>query len=323
MSLGYQKLSLVLFFLAATSCQSFNSKTISAGNSRSAPTPGATAAPSPSINQVEFPPEMQKETSLENLRVQNPEAPKIGLILGPGGLRAYAHVGVLQEFAQQGVPIQAILGLEMGALVGGIFSSKAQPFDVEWQMSKLKEENFFKKSFIGQHVQDVTALQKFMDEYFSGLKFEDSKISFSCPSYQLNKRQTVMINKGSLSAGIPFCLASNPLFKPHQNSVAALQALNSSVQYLRSRQVQMIFYVSLLDDKPGSFVSPLDGPSNLMWNFVSQSLENQYASAHQVIRVPMTGFELTDFDKRNQMIQKGREAAKVFLLELKKQWEFK
>ena len=67
-------------------------------------------------------------------------APKIGLILGPGALRAYAHVGVVQEFAKQKMPIHAIAGIELGALVAAIYANKGQPYDVEWQMMKLKEE---------------------------------------------------------------------------------------------------------------------------------------------------------------------------------------
>jgi NTE family protein len=237
-------------------------------------------------------------------------------------MRSFAHIGVLQEFNRQGIPLQAVVGIETGALVGAIYSLKAQPFDVEWQMSKIKEEVFFKRSFMGKQTQDVTALQSFLNEYFSSQKFEDTKVNFSCPSFLLSKKQTLMINKGSLNSGLLFCMPFPPLFKPYQNSTAAVQALNSSVQYLRSKQVEMILYVSLLDDKPGSYISPAESDHNLMWNFVSQSLENQYSSAQQVIHVPLQGFELTAFDKRNQMIQKGREAAQAFLTELKKQWEF-
>ena len=47
-----------------------------------------------------------------------PGEPKIVLALGAGGVRGLAHIGVLQVFREEGIPIHAIAGTSMGAMVG-------------------------------------------------------------------------------------------------------------------------------------------------------------------------------------------------------------
>ncbi len=49
--------------------------------------------------------------------------PRIGLVLGGGGARGAAHIGVLKELERQRIPIDAIAGTSMGAIVGGLYAS--------------------------------------------------------------------------------------------------------------------------------------------------------------------------------------------------------
>ncbi len=51
------------------------------------------------------------------------ERPRIGLVLGGGGARGAAHIGVLRELERHRVPIDAIAGTSMGAIVGGLYAS--------------------------------------------------------------------------------------------------------------------------------------------------------------------------------------------------------
>ena len=47
---------------------------------------------------------------------------KIGLVLGAGGARGVAHLGVLQALEENGIKVDIITGCSMGALVGGLYS---------------------------------------------------------------------------------------------------------------------------------------------------------------------------------------------------------
>lgn len=52
-----------------------------------------------------------------------PDRPRIGLVLSGGGARGLAHVGVLQALEEQHIPVDAIAGTSMGAVVGGLYAS--------------------------------------------------------------------------------------------------------------------------------------------------------------------------------------------------------
>ena len=51
------------------------------------------------------------------------ERPRVGLVLGGGGARGAAHIGVLQELERMRIPVDAIAGTSMGAIVGGLYAS--------------------------------------------------------------------------------------------------------------------------------------------------------------------------------------------------------
>ena len=59
------------------------------------------------------------------------DRPRIGLVLGGGGARGAAHVGVLRELERQRVPIDAIAGTSMGAIIGGLYASGMSPDELE------------------------------------------------------------------------------------------------------------------------------------------------------------------------------------------------
>ena len=67
------------------------------------------------------------------------ERPRIGLVLGGGGARGAAHVGVLKELERLQIPIDAIAGTSMGAIVGGLYASGMSPAELE---SVVKDLNW-------------------------------------------------------------------------------------------------------------------------------------------------------------------------------------
>ena len=63
--------------------------------------------------------------------------PRIGLVLGGGGARGAAHIGVLKELERYRIPIDAIAGTSMGAIVGGLYASGMTPDELEQLVSSL------------------------------------------------------------------------------------------------------------------------------------------------------------------------------------------
>lgn len=59
------------------------------------------------------------------------ERPRVGLVLSGGGARGLAHVGVLRVLEEQRVPIDAVAGTSMGAVIGGLYASGMTPAEIE------------------------------------------------------------------------------------------------------------------------------------------------------------------------------------------------
>ncbi len=235
--------------------------------------------------------------------------PKVGLILGPGAMRAYAHVGVVQEFAKQRLPVHVVVGMEMGALVAAIYANKAQPYDVEWQMMKLKESDVIQKNMLSQSLKpgEVHSLHEFINLSLSSAKAENSKISFACPALQLEKQQVLMMNRGNYSDMLPYCLAFPPLFKPYQQNVAGILSLKAAVDYVRSKGATYVIYVDLLSGS--AKIHGAEAEAQIIWSLAADSLGRSEKGVDYVVHVPLKDTDLLDFSHRKEVMQKGQRAA--------------
>jgi NTE family protein len=73
-----------------------------------------------------------------------PHRPRIGLVLSGGGARGAAHIGVLKVLEENHVPIDAIAGTSMGAVVGGLYASGLTADDIEHVMESVDWQDAFR-----------------------------------------------------------------------------------------------------------------------------------------------------------------------------------
>ena len=93
--------------------------------------------------------------SMAAATAQNPtEAPRtrIGLVLSGGGARGLAHVGVLKVLEAERIPIDAIAGTSMGAIVGGLYASGMSATELEHELLKVEWANVFAARVDRQHL---------------------------------------------------------------------------------------------------------------------------------------------------------------------------
>src|ERR1700683_4335841 len=64
----------------------------------------------------------------------------VGVYLGPGAMRSFAHIGVLRVLQRNQIPIVAIGGMEWGSIVAASYALSKGVNEVEWEMMKLKKE---------------------------------------------------------------------------------------------------------------------------------------------------------------------------------------
>ncbi|HWM66227.1 MAG TPA: patatin-like phospholipase family protein, partial [Steroidobacteraceae bacterium] len=92
-----------------------------------------------------------------------PHRPRIGLVLSGGGARGAAHVGVLKVLEQLHIPIDAIAGTSMGAVVGGLYASGFSPHEIESIMTSLNWQDAFRDR---PPREDLTFRRKLEDQNF-------------------------------------------------------------------------------------------------------------------------------------------------------------
>ena len=80
------------------------------------------------------------------------DRPRIGLVLGGGGARGVAHIGVLRELENLRVPIDAIAGTSMGAIVGGLYASGKTPAQLEDLVTSLDWRDSFQDTTSREHM---------------------------------------------------------------------------------------------------------------------------------------------------------------------------
>jgi NTE family protein len=70
--------------------------------------------------------------------------PRIGLVLSGGGARGAAHIGVLKVLEELHIPIDAVAGTSMGAVVGGLYASGLTAREIETTMTSLNWQEAFR-----------------------------------------------------------------------------------------------------------------------------------------------------------------------------------
>ncbi len=142
---------------------------------------------------------------------------KIGLALGSGGARGIAHIGVLEVLEEYGIPIDAIAGTSIGAVVGALYAvgiPLKQLKDFSLSLNRKKTMALFDPTlnfsgmFSGKRI--ITLLKELGLE---GVTFSDLKIPFSAVATDMYSGKKVIINRGSVvmavraSSSIPMVFA--------------------------------------------------------------------------------------------------------------------
>ncbi|MBE5756245.1 MAG: hypothetical protein E7342_00425 [Clostridiales bacterium] len=107
----------------------------------------------------------------------------IGLVLGSGGARGVAHVGVLKALDDNGIKVDLITGSSMGSVVGGAYAIGMSPDEMLSEFVALKKMDLLDLSvnpLKNQALLKSVKLQKIIEKYFGETKFNELKIPFAC-----------------------------------------------------------------------------------------------------------------------------------------------
>ena len=149
---------------------------------------------------------------------ENKTAKEISLVLGSGGARGLAHIGVIQELEAAGLKIKSICGSSMGALVGGIYAMGKLDEYESW-VRGLSQSDIFSLldwNFSGGGLVKGQALIKKLSDLLGEKDIEELDIDFTAVAVNLNRSTEVWISEGKLFDAIRASIAIPGIFTPHQ-----------------------------------------------------------------------------------------------------------
>lgn len=140
----------------------------------------------------------------------------VSLVLGSGGARGLAHIGVIRWLEEKGYKISSISGSSMGALIGGVYAvGKLHEFE-QWALSisrrdlfNLVDLSFQKSGFIkGDRIIDT------IRDIVGDAIIEELPVTFTAVATDLDAGKEVWIEKGPLFDAIRASMSIPLLFTP-------------------------------------------------------------------------------------------------------------
>lgn len=147
----------------------------------------------------------------------NPDqAPSVALVLGSGGARGLAHIGVIEAIKARGLRIAAIAGSSMGALVGGIYASGRLPAYRDWALELTRTDVFRLLDFgIGRPgLFTGDRLMDELEEIVGQHRIESLPIPFTAVATDLRAQREVWLTRGPLFDAIRASMAIPLVFTP-------------------------------------------------------------------------------------------------------------
>jgi NTE family protein len=140
----------------------------------------------------------------------------VSLVLGSGGARGLAHIGVINWLNENNFEIQSISGSSMGALIGGIYAAGKLQTYADWvtQLEKIDVLRLLDFSFGAGGLIKGERIINVLSDLIGQYQIEDLPLSFTAVATDLDNEKEVWLNKGSLFDAIRASIAIPSIFTP-------------------------------------------------------------------------------------------------------------
>lgn len=191
--------------------------------------------------------------------------PKIGLALGAGVARGWAHIGVLRELEKAGIKPDVIAGTSIGAVVGGAYAADGLDALEDWARS-LKENNFYrflewKLGASGLFGSD--RLNTLMNERFGSFVIEEMDRPFTAVACELKTGHEVWLETGCLADAIQASFALPGVFESKNIKgrwlVDGALVNPTPVSVCRAKGCELVIAVNLAEDLYGRAQATMSG----------------------------------------------------------------
>lgn len=141
---------------------------------------------------------------------------KVALVLGSGGARGYAHIGVIEALEARGFEIIAVSGCSMGALIGGIYAAGKLPEYHDWvcNLDYLDVLKLVDVTWSPMGAMRASKVMSKLEALVGDILIEDLSIPFTTVATDLVRQREVWFQKGSLLQAIRASIAVPGVITP-------------------------------------------------------------------------------------------------------------
>lgn len=277
-----------------------------AGRDTYGPSAPAASAPADGIPLVGPP-----EASVGPLPLASPEpVPAYGpepiqirplvLVFGPGMARGFAYAGILRALSEAKIPVGAVVGTEIGALMGAIYAQETNINHFDWALLKFNEDVFLS----GQRLIPSGRLESELGKVFGEKDVGAGKIPVRIAIQPKSQGSPMLADRGPLKDAVRAALATPGLFSPADwNGAPALSAVKTRpfpIAEARALGIGPVVVFDVLGERETRDLRELE-------------------EADLVIRPDMKGIGPMDFKKRTEAAYRGKRSVADHLKEIK-QW---
>ena len=250
--------------------------------------------------------------------------PKLGLALGGGAARGFAHIGVLQVLEEEGIKPALVVGTSAGSVVASFYASGKTGQQLQWLADTMDETQFtdWANPFSGRGILRGEALGKYINSQLNGMKIEDMKLPLGIVATDLRTGDGILFRRGDVATAVRASSAVPSVFEPVQ--IAGKDYVDGGlvspvpVRYARQMGADLVLAVDISsrpeDAKTTDMLKVLLQTFSIMGKSISQL---ELAQADVVVRPALPEIGSTEFSARKKSIEAGRAAMKQAMPQLR------
>jgi NTE family protein len=251
-----------------------------------------------------------------------PRPPRIGLALGGGAARGFAHIGVLQVLEEQGIRPDLVVGTSAGSLVAALWAAGKGGAELGALAEHMDESALTDWAYPGRGLLRGEALANYVREQTAGRPIETLPTPLGIVATDLANGRAILFRRGDPGTAVRASSAVPALFQPV--SIGGREYVDGGlvapipVQVARQMGAELVIAVDISLITEGQPTG--DALKMLLQTFaiMGRNLgEQQLRDADIVMRPKLQGVAGTDFGARRLALLAGREAALTVLAELR------
>ena len=251
-----------------------------------------------------------------------PKPLKVALVLGGGGARGFAHVGVLKMLDAQGLKPDFVVGTSAGSVAGALYTAGYSGFDLQQMAFDLDRATVADWTLFGKGLIKGDALRAFINTAVKQRSIEQLKIPFACVATRLDTGQGVLFQRGNLGMAVRASSSVPGVFQPTViNGIEYVDGgLVSPVPIRYAKQLGADFVIAVDVSTPPSSAATEGKLDVLMRTFdiMGQSIRAaELPQADVIIRPDLNGITASNFETKQQAILQGERAAFAAMAEIR------